>query len=1108
MRSDRYLAWWCVMLPVMGAIGAAADMAGPDLALTVREPLGQSWTHELVVRELPAAARHVVTADWRLLDEQGLPLAFQLLEGDTVALLLDLKPNQERHFRFLREGTAPGPSALVVTSAAGALELRNGLCGIRLATDTGAWRNGPVLGVQLRSGRWAGGSRLLDAAEARSYQCRVLQSGPLFAEAECSYVFANGMTWRLAFRVIAGEPVVLVRESGSPSPAAASQHAASDGAAAVPRWRLRLDGEFKPNQVLWRYDNGPTIPKDQVGCPVVAPLAPAKAPIPALTLQAWHSWWEPKCTRFLTVFELPAEVQARYVVDPKSPYDGKLALFRGQSEVPLAEYLGGAAGNPGAADTLFAAAGCGSLWARDGEDGQKKGLPLWAGDRGEVYFDLPLDGTARVWLLGSGTLDRALVGKHVAPEMYSCMMRFCETSLQDVLAMRLDGLNGFGKSRLFIPVERVDALRGTYVRPGKDDPARQKTWDFFYAPSPAGDEAFRQELRGKIDSLVGRFCPARGTPAFLNSPSANTHHVVNALSDILLPLDMALARPHFFAPEEEALVRRQLLFLARKIASPDFYSEARHYSATANMTTLRNVALVFLACLMPDVPEAQTWTKDALASTGTMFEKWIGPEGEWLESPHYQLVNGDLVCMLLAAERAGLSDLIHNERFLASWLYLARTLTPPDARCGNLRYLNPVGHTYRYETTCMFSVMARIWQEKNPAAAAELQWAWQQTGKPLQGGLGGQFMINGFSEFMIADFTAPPPATPWLSRLYPHHGAVLRHGFPGTRETVVHLLQGDFVQHYDEDRGSFTFWGKGQPLAEGWSYDHENVALAWTHSKMLIGGFWDPGEVREFASLPAADALRAVQKNWHRQLLLLKDADPAAMTYLVLNDSLGGAPDPSLPETQKASTSWRFWLNTREPLRLSGQVAHMRGLADVDLELWFSRYWTGKHTLSGELPAGGGAPATPDGATIKTVPLTAQAIVGNLPRPGWNSRRVPFTQQAIVFDPVRHDEPAILAVLYPRLRDEAAPRFRELAGGKGVEITAASGRDLVFLSRERMSWREGEYEFTGTSGAIRERAGTLCLILGAAGTLRVGAEVLEAAVAAEKTVKRPHGDTP
>jgi hypothetical protein len=83
-----------------------------------------------------------------------------------------------------------------------------------------------------------------------------------------------------------------------------------------------------------------------------------------------------------------------------------------------------------------------------------------------------------------------------------------------------------------------------------------------------------------------------------------------------------------------------------------------------------------------------------------------------------------------------------------------------------------------------------------------------------------------------------------------------------------------------------------------------------------------------------------------------------------------------------------------------------------------------------------------------------------------------------------------LAVLYPRLKTEAAPTFKSVADGHGVQIRHPSGLDYVFAGREKISFKDQNVDFEGTVGVAQLRGGKPNLFLRGPGRLAAGGQTI------------------
>jgi len=519
-----------------------------------------------------------------------------------------------------------------------------------------------------------------------------------------------------------------------------------------------------------------------------------------------------------------------------------------------------------------------------------------------------------------------------------------------------------------------------------------------------------------------------------------------------LPPLADLAMPHLSSRERDVLCAR-LLFLAYKLASERYWAPRLGFSANPNMTTLVYAELAFLSFLFPKHPMAAEWRK---AGVGEMFhevETWSGPNGGWLEAPHYATVALDhIVAIGYATKNLGLGDkLLYHERLKKSIEWLAKIATPPDPRFHGLRHSPPIGNTWLYETTCLPGYMAKVWRDRDPAYANAMQWMWEQQGRPLHPGIGGAYpTTDGFREALFSPFPSLGPPQ-WGSEQFPGSGAILRAHFPGDRETQLYLIQGKLHDHYDDDQGSFELWGKGRPLLCDFGYNGYDPAEH--HNRMDING---PGDIVAFATTPAADFLHNRQGAWDRRILFVKDPDPLGPNYVLIRDTVGK--DAARPG------NWRLWMNASEPPQLDRQddtTVRARGRHDVDLDLWFPP------AAKALLPLDKGSLKT-DFLSIKThsagPPSTDQYGLHLVLEPGAS---LPF-------------------ILYPRLRDEKPPALFVHGTPEAIELASPAGTDYLFLSPESRELRVANIRFKGTVGVVQARGKQVTLTLCAPGELSFG----------------------
>lgn len=1023
-----------LVMVCLGSGGVTALSAQETVAsFALQEELGQAWVHDLVSFPLERPLSNAEAARLTLLTPGGEEAAFQLMtrpEGTRIAFLADLPAYGQVTYRLVRRTpAAPPPAALRLERRPQSLRVSSRLTGVEVPTEAGPYRDGPLLGIRLRSGAWVGGSRLTTAREIEGYTARVVEQGPLFIDLECDYRFAGGKAWTVRLRVIADEPVVLIRESFN----------LEDDS----RWEFLAARNFGPTWGFLRPGGG--------GPYTMFPLQ-FDGRASQIQLCPWDAWWDNRNAHFFGLFTAPAGVSY------------------GRAEGRLVRQGEGDATGP-ADDMLIAAAGDVAAWGRGGPEVYdyvpNLFVPVRTGEDGEVALQLQLAAPGRSWLLGASSVEETLVADGEVAPAHKLMNRYCETPLDSVKDMTLHWKRQAEYPRLVLKAAAVKQLVASpdFAEVLGRNPVtrelKQLLLPAIAGQGPAreapGAAAARESLLGKLATMVGKFTYGnQGLPAAMYGTFVPRLDI----GYVLPPMDLALGAG-LFTPEEEERIFAQLAFVAEKIYSPDYCSPGRGLGGNPNMVTNWAAALVLMACLMPDHPRAPVWYQEGMSRLDNMLDTWQGPKGGWLEAPHYHMAALDPIFLAkAAAANSGFLGKSYDERLLRTVLFLAKISTPPDPRFGNLRHYPPLGNTYQMETTLMFAAMAKLCREQEPEQAAALQWAWQQQGKPRWIGLGGAAMLDFYLE-LLPDETWDPPAPAWGSELFPGFGAVLRSGFPGERETYLVYHQGDVARaHYDDDQGSFEMWGKGRPLCLDWGY--RGRAPAWQHNRMTVG---NDGRVVAAAFHPTVDYLhgRSDDQVWDRQLLFLKDADPLGPNYFLFRDSTSG----------EGTADWRLWINTTKEeaaqatrVQTEGALVRTVGEHDVDLDVWFA------------------PPAAGRLGELKVENLTVATVFGFLGGgwSGWDEGKL--TQTGLQLTQLR-GEP-LVTLLYPRLRGEKPPVITALAEGRGVKVEHDRGADYAFLALDAGEYAEGEVRFRGTAGAIQVRGGQVTLTLSAPGEIAYG----------------------
>ena len=219
---------WAVMAVASAAMCWVSEMSvAGEKTIILREYVGQSWSNQLVTYTFEAG-KGQCDADSARITGPGGPVACQFSDVElwpgsrfvkaaklsfVVAELTPLTRNTYTvTFSDKGEGAAPA-SDVKVASGDKTAELESAACGVRIlagekvydAPAAAADVPGPLAGVRMPDGSWAGGSRLYGKAAVKSYSSKITANGPVFARAEMVYVYADGNKLSFIVQVTSGD---------------------------------------------------------------------------------------------------------------------------------------------------------------------------------------------------------------------------------------------------------------------------------------------------------------------------------------------------------------------------------------------------------------------------------------------------------------------------------------------------------------------------------------------------------------------------------------------------------------------------------------------------------------------------------------------------------------------------------------------------------------------------------------------------------------------------------------------------------------------------------------------------------------------------------------
>ncbi len=1092
--------WHATILTISLLLGTSVCTQGVEADFTLREHLGHGWTNACVTFPLTEAQLAAAEQGKALVDGRGQEIAYQIVVSDglsSIALQADLAPYQTLAYGFAARPAAKPQTDLHVDTLKDTVSLGNGQIGIEIRQSLQPGQ-GPIARLRLGPSTWTAGSTLVGGGPVADYAAEVVAAGPVFAEVLCRATFADQGTWTLRFRIERGEPVVRVEEHFDAPSGGVFQVALGDSA-------------FQPSHLMYRNSD-------------VTSAAVMAEPIADFLLEPWLRWSNPRRGNWM----------ALYTPTPVSLKKAGTTLEAGAPD-PLIEAL-----KEEVADTLqdphpeMLVVGVlrPSLW-RD---------PQWQGAAAQVApqvqaklhdgvmtLEMPVRGGRRLWLLGSLDKTRSAnilmeKNRRVAPPPQHLVIKHGDFPLNAVKDFVLDWSgDADNHPLLYIRKRDLPTLKSRLA----SDPAELRRWtsqqpiDKYYLDGPI------REFIASGDARLGAMMAARGSEYLQTcvdwylkqderlTPGAAPHMQTLIISALNL-LDPVLSTA-CVTPELRQRLLAQIAFLGYVVNSPDYWSAERGYSSFANMSSTVALFQTALGCMAPSHPRGREWAERGLHELRRQLLAWSDEDGGWLEAPHYAMVSYDFIIGgFMMGANAGFDEYAYDARLRKVAEWFAGIATPRDSRTGGFRHQPPIGNTYHGEPTGVYGLLAGLWQERDPGFAARMQWMYQENGSFGGLGIGWNFpTMLGYRFLLTAHGVAPQPAD-FGSAWFRQTGVALRNTMRSDRETYLHLIAGANHDHYDYDSGSIILYGKGRVLADDWGYIGRH-ADKW-HSMLTSPAAGGGGkmQVEAFAAAPALDYVSGRKGAWQRQIAFAKDADPLGPTFFLLRDTHADA----------SPATWRLWLMA-EP-RPESRKAATPALPAVSLDPHAGK--DGEIRLPDDMLADDARkPTTPKaraapgvalhdrGATLiggedvdldiflyepKKLALALETATQNVTCGYRDGQERPLANTQTALTATLQGHGAVVALLYPRLKTEPAPKVTWSADGTVVQVVTAAGADTVFLASaaaEASASHDGQVRFQGTAGAVQERSGHLTLTLGGPGAIHAGKQAL---IASEPTTKR------
>lgn len=878
----------CSIFGMMVLLAALAASAAADF--TLKEYLGRHWENEVVTFPLSDAQAKLVDGGKALVGPAGaVPYQAVMLPSNAraIAFQADVPVYGSSEYRFTLDPTAT-TTDLKVEETADLVTISNGKTGIRLrkALANGA---GPLAGVRLTSGAWAGDSTLQSDQPVTQYAVTVTARGPVYTEAVCRATLGEKSTWELHVRVEANEPVVLVDETIDVGGKAA--------------FGVNLSKGFDPDTLLFRYGN--QVPDGGLNMNSTWKLAPGDV----FVMEPWLHWSE------------------------RVRQGSCFSLYRENGD-----------------DLLTMAACFANRWIDPALKAEQADVRTWVKQDGAgIHADFALKHGHRAWMLAALPKAPCLVQVQATPVAsgrstvnprayesplpYQYLVKHGQFPLDLVKDYMLNWLRE-KESYPHMLVTQADVAR---FRKNAVDPAPYQSAipRYISDPNPLGQWNSEGPISAYLatgDEKMGKYL-AKGALQMMQGsvncflkqddvpPLGSAPHHFQFLGVSMTLADVALATGALTQEEHDRLLA-QAAFIGYTVSRPDYWSPERGFGGLPNMTTSVYGYRAATACLIPSHPMAPTWAKETMEVLKSQLEGWSDTNGGWLEAPHYAMVSYDqILSAFVMAHNAGLNDYIYLPKIKTVINWFSKISCPPDTRLGGYRHLVSAGNTYLQEATGEFGLLASIYRDKDPAFSAQMQWMFQQHRAWPEPGTGGGY--PGFAGFrgLLRDPSLPAKAPAWESEIFPRTGVVLHSHFPSPQETMLYMIAGDFRSHYDDDSGSVILYGKGRPVVDDFGY--YNPACS-DHNMIDSGAVAGLMFVKDSQFGKTLDYVQGMKGIWSRQIAFVKDADALGPNYYVFCDSF---PAP-LPAT------WRlhFYANAVAP---KGQLATVDGKEDVDTDVYF-----------------------------------------------------------------------------------------------------------------------------------------------------------------------------
>jgi len=663
---------WCrafTFLLALPLVAASLPAAEPLQTFMLEEHLGRRWQDELVhfAFDVPGTSTELTLAD-----PQGTPVVCQLVGvkvdaerkrvSGMVWTTVTLEPRAKKTL-CLVPGKSPAAPAATAAAEPGFVVLSNERMAIHVPDWSGRATSptdltrlpAPIDAVRLPGGAWLGSGQWLNRGAAlvvREAKTEVLERGPVRARVRQSLVLDSGQSYEAIVELgLAQEAAAITEHSTIAAPQAG--------------FRFSLVPGLNADRILWH-----------------------------------NQWRETPHAKSFTLTNTTADFQTETVLCKLRPWSfwwiGDLTMWAGFYRDGGEALVGVLALRP-------------SQWLPSGWGGfDRTELPVTVGPgpRLDVTFPLvavgpndpsriPAGPFHRQWALTVGRTKDHVPEAAASPQPASPPTLKLRRQLVQLSEFPLDEVKDYGfdfrgtpprgghpyliltradvervrrQARTVPAFREVAAAARKYVIDATHSARTLETEGAvaFYKKNYIGNylvEKLPEAYLTADDPVYGRMLAAAvvgvardNLDTFLDAPhrpalGAYGPWISEVWMRLLLNYDL-IAGSGVLSAEDDAFVRKTLVFGAHMLAHPDYWNTDRGLcSANPNMTNSILLPRGMVALLLAGHPRSGAWLEAAEAELRQELKTWISPGGAWIENPGYQSASLDSLFLLAQAIR-------------------------------------------------------------------------------------------------------------------------------------------------------------------------------------------------------------------------------------------------------------------------------------------------------------------------------------------------------------------------------------------------------------------------------------------------------------------------